>query len=116
MDGVRVRLINDAYTGNIDMLFLERVNGKTLYILRPAPDGAWTREELPPDGSYDRRPSISFTELMGRDVLQSMAEQLAQLGFVQLNAAPQIGALQAHLDDMRVQAERLFTLASKEKI
>jgi hypothetical protein len=112
-DGLRVRIVRDPRTESLDFVFLERVNGKTVFIWRPQPDGLWKREQLV-EGS-ERRPSFSFPEDVGREVLQSFAEQLAQLGFVQLHSHPQIEAMQGHIGDLRLQAERLFTLAKRKR-
>lgn len=111
MDGIRARITFNVRTDGYDITLLEREHGKTRYVLRPEPDGRWRREALDNGGNVE--PSLQFGEQVGREVLQSLAEQLAQLGFLTLNAAPQIGAMQQHLNDMREQAERLFKLADK---
>lgn len=109
MDGVRCRVVFNVVTDGFDFTFLERLNGKTQFVLRPDGHGGWSREPIAAGAVV--RPSLTFGEEQGRDVLQSLAEQLAQLGFVQLHGQPQIAAMKEHLDDLRTQATRLFELA-----
>lgn len=112
MDGIRARIMFNVRTDGYDITLLEREHGKTRYVLRPEPNGTWRREPLTEGGMVE--PSLRFGDQIGREVLQSLAEQLAQLGFLQMNAAPQIGAMQAHIDDLREQSARLFRLADKD--
>ena len=113
MDGVRVRLTKDAYTGNIEVYVLEREHGRTRFLRRPTPDGQWIREEIA-EGVM-QRPSLILAEHEASDILQSLAEQLAQMGFVQLNAAPQMVAMREHIADLKVQSERLYALALNKR-
>lgn len=109
MDGIRCRVVFNVVTDGFDFTFLERRGGKTQFVLRPDGKGQWTRHPIE-DGARTE-PTLTFGEEAGREVLQSLAEQLAQLGFVQLHGQPQIAAMKEHLDDLRTQATRLFELA-----
>lgn len=110
-DGLRVRIVRDMRTDNFDLYFLERTSARTTHQLFPDGAGSWRREPISNEGGRFGPPSLSFNEENGREILQSLAEQLAQHGFVQLNAAPQMGAMQAHINDLQIQGDRLFSLA-----
>lgn len=107
---VRLRIQRDVYTGNYDFLLMERENGQR-FILRPTADGTWTRELIAEGNRVT--PSFVLSEEFGREVLEQMATELAQLGHMQLNSAPSVEAQLRHIEDLQVANTRLFTLAER---
>lgn len=87
-------------------IFIYQDDGTSTKMLRMAPDGERQWEDFD-QYRNDVLPTLSINQREAKEVLSSLAEQLAQLGYGTPDAGPIIRAHEKHIESLKAELDRL---------
>lgn len=106
--GWQVRFQYDASRDMTEWFVFRRVADGWREFLQSGERGAVVVHRI--DRNATIEPFIAFPGTIGREIMIGIAGELARSGYGALEAAPQVKALERHIDSLEKQADRLFQL------